>query len=503
MNRSSGLLLSGLLGLTSLVAYALVLLVPENEQPWLTPLLVGLSVIFAVVWCMAAADKKAGERIDPFHPAILFLVFYLGYFVFSGVLVWRLHDYDSAWVNLGQQPAFVVNSVFFLGILSVAAFGIGMRAKIAFPVGALRKVFSRKNALRLGEMRYLVYLFFVVGIGFTTYHLSLFGSFSIDIFRYLSPAAQRDLEINLSQFFIIFESMLSWAALLAVFRYLQHYVESGRRHGNVMTLLLLAAVVVITYVVSGKRSAVIPLLLMPLIWHHYLVRSLSVARAGAYLTIGLVVVSTLLFVRVVVPLLLRGLDPTDYLGGGLWDAMVFYFDSGELSTFDMISASLTHRDQLLAEMGGPLWGLLKYSFGTLVALVPRAIWPDKPGYEDPGHIYYQVLIGSNEDVAFAVTVWGTSFLFFHVAGILFGMFILGWVFRGMYALLQPWKRQPLNVFLYAIFYWIAFQFLRFGTLGFTLIFFLQTMLVGMLAGFFLARRTHRATFPDTGGGVRV
>jgi len=441
---------------------------------------------------MPAADRKRGVWIDPFHPAVLFLVFYLVYFVFSGMLIWLQHDYVSLWVNTGAQPAYVVNTVFFLGIVSVAAFSLGVRARISFPGGDVRRFLYRGEAPRLREMRYVICLFLVLGAGFTIYHLSLFGPLSTEILRYLSPSAQRDLEISLSQAFVIMESMLNWAALLAAFYYIVRYIETGRKDGRAITLLFLVVVILIVYVTSGKRSAVIPLLLLPLIWHHYLVKRLDVATAGVYFAIGIATVSILLLGRIVVPLLVQDLDPTEYLGIGFLEPLKFYFDTGELSTFDMVVASLVKRDELLSDMGGAVWGFLKYSFGTLIILIPRAIWADKPDYQDPGHVYYRLLTGENADIGFAVTAWGTSFLFFHIAGILFGMLLFGWICRGIYTLLRPWEGRPFDVFFYAIFYWMAFQFLRFGTVGFTFLLFITSMFMGVLAGLFLARRKRKA-----------
>ncbi|MBU3947841.1 MAG: oligosaccharide repeat unit polymerase, partial [Proteobacteria bacterium] len=307
----------------------------------------------------------------------------------------------------------------------------------------------------------------------------------------LSPSARREHGFQWSQFLVILESMLSWAALLATFHCILRYIEKRRKNGVVMTLLFLSFVIVITYVMSGKRTAVIPLLLLPLIWRHYLVKQLNVSTAGVYLAIIIVLIGLMLLGRIAVPLLMRGLNPLDYIGNDFERIMLFYFDTGELSTFDMVLASVVQRDELLSAMGGTIWGFLKYTFGTFIIFIPRIIWSGKPSYEDPGHIYYQILTGGNEDVGIAVTAWGTSFLFLHVAGLLFGMFVLGWFCRWVYNMLEPWRHNPYSVFFYSIFYWMMFQFLRFGTLGFTFLVFIQSMLVGTLAGLVLARKKGR------------
>lgn len=491
-------LICSLLAIFAIVLYALVLVVPEDEQSLLTPLLVCLSVAFAFACCIPVLDENTTWRnLDPFHPLILFLVFYLAYFVFSGVLVWQLRDYGSLWVNLGGRPAFVVNTIFFLGIVSVGAFASGVHARIAFPGKSIRALLYRGDVLRLREMRYLVVLFLVIGTGFSIYHLSLLGPLSSDVLLYLSPAARRDLGLNLSNAFLVFESMLNWAALLATFYYIVRYANTEHKGGAAaIAVLLLIAAMVLSYVTSGKRSTVIPLLLLPVIWHHYLVRRLDIAKAGMYLVIGVTIVTVLLLARIAIPVIVRDLDPAVHLGANLKELVLFYLDTGEWSTFDMVAASLVKRDELLSNMDGALWGFLKYTFGTLVVVVPRAIWIDKPVYEDPGQVFYRTLTGGTEEVGIAITVWGAAFLFFHVVGMSFGMFVVGWIFRGIYALLQPWRRQPFDVFFYGIFYWMAFQFLRFGTLGFTVLLFVQTMIVGFCAGLVLARGARANRRPE-------
>jgi len=189
--------------------------------------------------------------------------------------------------------------------------------------------------------------------------------------------------------------------------------------------------------------------------------------------------------RAILPLLAQNLIPTDYIGKSPSEIFAFYVDNGEWATFDMIAASVVQRDELLKQAGGSILGLLKYSFSTLIVFIPRALWPGKPGYEDLSQVYYRVLIGGRAGVGFSPTVWGTSFLFFHLPGLVIGMYVLGWLFRSIYSVFQLQKCRPIDVFLYSIFYWMAFQFVRFGTTGFVILMFVNSMLVGVLAVFLL------------------
>jgi hypothetical protein len=485
------LYLSILVGSASLVACVATFVLPREVQRGMTVILVILSVLFAFFWCWPDTERTCSNINDFFHPSFLFVGFYIVYFVFSGVLISFFHDYRSNWVNLGSDPEITVNTVFVFGIFSVAAFGLGLRAKVLFPGKKIKALLYHPDLLRKTETKYVIALLLLIGSAATLYHLSLLGPVSFDIFRYLSPSAQRDLKIGWNNVFAMVESMLEWGALFALFFFFvnRSSIRSRSEWCKYFILIVLFLVIgALVYTITGKRSSVIPLLVLPLIWRHYLIKQIKSYYMIIYSGLIIAVIALLLMVRIIVPLAVQDIDIVNSVGGSLGEIMEFYVDSPELSTFDMVVASFLQREPLLTAMGGPFRAFFKYNIETIfLTFVPPGIWMNKPVYEDPGHVFFQILSGSKVDAGFAVTVWGTSFLFLHVAGILLGMFILGWFFRGMYQLFRPWEGKPLDVFFYAIFYWMAFQFLRFGTLGFTFINFVTSMLIGVIAALFLAR----------------
>jgi len=483
--------LSILVGIASILACVTTFILPLEGQRVMTIILIILSVLFAFLWCWPVTSIGSSTKTDYFHPSFLFVGFYIVYFVLSGVLISFIHDYQSNWVDLGSTPELTVNIVFILGILSVAAYGLGMRAKVLFPGKFFKTLLYHPDLLRKNEAKYVIAFFFLIGGALTLYHLSLLGPMSPDIFRYLSPSAQLELEINWNNVLTMLESMLEWGALFALFYFFlsRRSIHIERERGKFYILIMLfLAIAALVYTITGKRSSVIPLLLLPLIWQHYLIKQLKFYYIIIYFWLMIAVVTLLLMVRIIVPLVVQDVDIGNSIGESIGEITEFYMDSPELATFDMVVASFLQRESLLAAMGGAFSAFYKYNVETiLLTFVPPGVWVDKPIYEDPGHMYFQILNGSNDDVGFAVTVWGTSFLFLHVLGILLGMFILGWVFLGIYHLLRPWEGRPFDVFFYAIFYLMAFQFLRFGTLGFTFIYFVTSMLIGVLAALFLAR----------------
>jgi len=98
--------------------------------------------------------------------------------------------------------------------------------------------------------------------------------------------------------------------------------------------------------------------------------------------------------------------------------------------------------------------------------------------------------GSSEPIGIAVTVFGVFYLYGHIPGVMIGMFVIGLVFRWAYFYFHPWSSSGSKLFLYPVAFWVAFQYLRFGNLGFTWLLFLQSQVIGILV-FFLIQATNR------------
>jgi len=489
MSRRVELPLSVMSAAGMLLIYLLVLILPESDQSALTGALVVCSVIFTCSWCLPAARNKFDGRIDWLHPAVLVVLVYFAYFIFPGVWLWLVHDYDTTWVFIGSNKAYLVNTAFILGAISMLAFGLGCRSRFPFPGAKLNNNFYQADALRFKEARYVIIFLLTVGLLAKLYHLSLFGPLSLDLLRYLSPTARRETGISLSQFILLLESMLDWALLLAIFFFLMRYLQSRATRKYLIFLAAFAiCVVLLDYLVSAKRSGVILLLILPFIWYSYLAKRLTLAKALVWLSVGGGLIGLLLIVRIALPLMSNNLVASDYIGEDIGGVLQFYFNQPEWASFEMMLASINQREELLENAGGTVFGFLQYTFGTLIAFVPRVIWPGKPEYEDLSHVYFQTIFGVDLGVGIAPTIWGATYMLFHVPGLAIGMYILGWMFKGVYGLLRPYEGRPFDVFFYGIFFWISFQFLRFGTASFVFLYFIQAILVGVIVALFLARK---------------
>ena len=167
--------------------------------------------------------------------------------------------------------------------------------------------------------------------------------------------------------------------------------------------------------------------------------------------------------------------------------LAFYFNSPELAIFDMTELAVQDRERLLHAAGGPA-SVVEYNFGPLLYVVPRAVWHDKPTFIDLGQVFYQAIVSGNPNVGFSVGILGGFFLYGGVVAVIVGMFGIGVAFRALYNGRKRRLRDPASVFIYGTVFWMCFQYLRFGTLGFTLLLFLQTQVPGVVLVWLLSRR---------------
>jgi hypothetical protein len=110
-----------------------------------------------------------------------------------------------------------------------------------------------------------------------------------------------------------------------------YYAARNRKtNGWLLVLAILITIVIVDYVISAKRSGVIPLFLLPLIWYHYMIRRLSIGRAGILFVLAIFSIAGLLMARIALPLVSRNLAPTAYIGEESSEMLVFYINTGEV-----------------------------------------------------------------------------------------------------------------------------------------------------------------------------
>jgi hypothetical protein len=117
--------------------------------------------------------------------------------------------------------------------------------------------------------------------------------------------------------------------------------------------------------------------------------------------------------------------------------------------------------------------------------VPRVLSPSKPFFRDAGMVVFKENIGEDESVGFAIGVFGSAYIISGPVAILALLFAYGFILSRLYRRLNPLAGTFGGVFCYSACLWIAFMFLRFGTIGFTAIYVYQRMLPAIALAVFL------------------
>lgn len=471
---------SSILGFFIIILYLISLNSNQAVNLLLTPYIVLACLSFSFAWCLPPAQITY-EKFDPFHPGSLFFIFYLFYIIFSGLIVWLLNDYSSQWVDLGFNYASFVNQGFVLATLGCAFFGLGLRAPININYGvSIKNIFYDKNRFRYKDLKLITIFLFIVGLLASVSIMNKYSYSADNIFIFLSPSARRDAELSISQLEVMMVYCLMWSAIFLC-------IISFNKKRKILYMVAIFLMTVLIFIVSAKRSTILPIILIPIIYYHYSIQWLNVSKAMRWASLGIFVIILFLLVRIFLPAIINEAELSLDLRN-LGEVLVFYLNSGELMTFDMFLFSMQKSEELNQLVGGAFNGFLYFTFASLTMIIPRAIWQDKPIVEDLGQKYYQYIENSSEPVGYAVTVWGSSFQFFSILGLTLGFFALGWALKYLYYSIKPYNGFFGDVMVYGILFWMLFLFLRFGTMGFTTVVFIQTMAIGMLCIFFISRK---------------
>jgi hypothetical protein len=281
--------------------------------------------------------------------------------------------------------------------------------------------------------------------------------------------------------FDFFTSFLAWGALLLFYNCL--ISKKNQVVGFVFVLLVFIAQYVIA---GGKRSYIAPLLIFPIMWHHYLRRPISIRRGLFYLGGGFFLMAILLLFRIVVPLTIAGGSRYEIAVGSILQKPInFYFNTPELAMFDMIMLCIRSQEEILAAGGGWVNEFFDYNIFPGLYFIPRLLWVDKPVFHDIGQLVFSSFIGPETHVGFAIGIFGVLYLFGGILGIFVGMVFLGIICKSLYYRFRPFEMNPRVIFGYSLFIWILFMFLRFGTIGFTVLFVTQKLFIGVIIGIML------------------
>lgn len=252
-------------------------------------------------------------------------------------------------------------------------------------------------------------------------------------------------------------------------------IQALRDRRNVaIASLVFAAVFVLSFMTMGKRlSLIIPALALLLAIHSYW-RPITTRFAPFAILGALALGMTTLLTRILVPATQNGtvvnFDKIPYAEGSI---LRFYFYSLEFSSVEMMTVTQVSRDNITAMFGGVWETIIQTNLTPILFTIPRAIWPGKPTeIYDVSYAVSSTLDGTKlapNDVGYASTYIGTTYIFAGVVGVVLGSVFLGWLSARVDMAFTSRSMSPISIIFYALMITVTFHAFRQGTVGWTFI----------------------------------
>lgn len=446
-----------------------------NADPLVLALFLLVGVLTIPCCLIKRKDRNGFNNVDLLQPGSMVIAFvYLYVLLPCANNIFGLGA-TSQWYE-NSSPAVDQLSLAIV-LVSIISFGIGYRFRFNEQIesASFGGVFVNRARVQL-----LIFTI-IIGLALKLVILLSNGQGLQEVLANLSPGvrARNTIGSSTSGFIILLASTFDWGVLVAA--YLCFFARNRvSRPVLVLIICLVISLLLLNYLNTGKRSAILYIIVFLILWRNYIVRPLGFFKSTGYIAALVIIVYSLLMVRILVPLIVLGHDEIAHDIQS--DSFSTYLNSGEIATYDMIRYTVIHKESILNSLGGTPNATWKYNFETmLVTLVPRFLWSGKPDYLDISHEYgLRFLDKSN--VGIAVTLFGTTYLLYGLIGSLLFFLFFGAGCKYIYTRLAPYDKAGKfrTVFLYSLVYWNLFQYLRFGSLGFVWINFLHTQVIGLL-----------------------
>lgn len=461
-----------------------------GDQPLqhvLSAVLLGLHLTLCMLLMTAASSSRDGSPVvDFFAPGSVLALFHVGYILVPAYYLWLSRDYDSLWFAVRpNERAPLFNQAVLVANVGLAGLLVGYRRALGHRRARQQRP---RRSLLMHALSSRAGIVILLGAGaMTTYTVAAQLGFDIRTILLGLSVSLRDKTVPLPGYIDAVTSLLMWGGLMAYWRQINH--NKKPRIG----LVLCAGAFIVQYLVfTGKRSYVAPLVVLPAIWSHYRTRWWTGARVLTYTAAMGLLMAFLLMFRILVPL---------YLSSYSSHAMAYadmsarpvgsYLETPDLAMFDVIEAVVSAPEQVISTGGGwwtTLWGNV---VSPVLYVVPRILWADKPEFKDLSQVVYRTFFGTEDDVGFASGYLGALYIFGGMAGVLLGSGLLGYGAGRIYNVLAPWRGDPGSIFVYGVAAWILFIFARFGTIGFTAIYSIHRLGVGVTLSLTLMLGLHR------------
>lgn len=373
----------------------------------------------------------ASIKRDVFHPVVLYKVIFIVGFWFCGILL----------LKEGTIEKIVLLETFFVGLLSV----------IMLDLGALfiRGNFSTKKMYVKNEQNELISNNFLIVKLFIILYLCnwLWRIYALKSGWLYGTHVGTYLEVSKISNIIGTLNNLGWFFFVGILVY--------SRINKWSYMLIFGLFEFIWLFLSGSKSSVINLLLVLLLTYHLRSRVIKFNKLVKWFILFMpLIVSVFYFAN-----LYRMLARINLLSGGsmkLTDTIKLMFSENQYSySIDMILNNMLDRVNLAKSVALLIQAMnvsnIEYWLGKsyiaiFVWFIPRIIWPNKPTVS-VGYWYGKEVLGwsYNARSEGAITLMGDAYLNFGYVGVIFIMFLVGWLISAIYSNLR--KKGDFGLFI--------------------------------------------------------
>jgi oligosaccharide repeat unit polymerase len=393
-----------------------------------------LALTFAVVLCggcaLIAFIVISGESYL-FHPLWILLTSYIiGYllrsfyiiFIDPSIMIGMLPE--EAPVYLAQALLIVIIGILCLCVGYKSSIGLNLAQKL--PV--FKPNFNNKRVLLIAL------LFYTIGI-YSSFSILGYTGFSWQIESFTQK--RQDASVILLTF--------SRFTTLGVYMHLI-YNFSLKRFSLISWLLWLCGTLFVAFfaIYSSSRTNLLGLILVNLILIHHLFYKIKLANLLIALGLVLLLSSAIVGIRNaradVYSTLIESLKITNTA-----ERIVSSRDLADITTVAHIIRHVENTGEL--RLGETIVTLL-------TRFIPRSLWPDKPlnvGVE-VSDLFFDEALGRRNNTGVPPSIIAELFWNFHIAGVIFGMFIFGITIRTNYEYLRRFPVNPWVVLITASIY---------------------------------------------------
>jgi hypothetical protein len=445
---------------------------------YVSTILLGLLIFLAISF--APSTVRGAPLVSCYTTILLLLAIY---FFLPAMSLLVLRDGRYVWVDGYGIGDIALTSV--VCILALVAFVLGYAYAARFR--SPRAVISVPMPRVGHEGVVIAWVLIGAGIAAKLYLLFVAGGFEESVIR-LSSGIRKSLKMDdeISTIGTAIRYLSSAADAATIWLLLRGMY---RKNLNIALVIVFLAVIVLSFMGTGKRLYVVWPIVCAVLGYHFYMRPLKVKNLPvAVIGILLIGFGSLMF-RIFLPATFAGANIDLYRVPWAEGSIIkFYLLSLEFGSFEILTFDIYNSDLLIGMFGGLVEAFYITNIEPLSFFVPRAIWPSKPEIMlDLAHANRAAILGGGLTAGGGInsTLLGTAWTFAGPLGLAVSMGALGafasLVDRGKSVCGIP---SPARIVLYGFWIVVCFQFFRQGTIGWTVIITVYQQ-IGAIAAFII------------------